>query len=80
MSELLTSSGYGYGDGYGDGDKIGSIAGRPVTGDLRFGVLRVGCQCHTIEHWREHWREIADNEGVSVTAEEVEKFLGRKKS
>ena len=32
---------------------------------------RVGCQVHSVEHWREHWRSIAASHEVDVAAEQV---------
>jgi len=43
-----------------------------VQHHVPFPVLRVGCQVHTVAHWREHWREIAEREGVYVSEAEVE--------
>ena len=73
--------GYGYADGYGHGDGLGygkiiaSIASLDVKIRPPFNVVIVGCQAHTVEHWRQHWREIAEDENVDVTKEEVAKIL-----
>ena len=79
--------GFGYADGYGHGDGLGdghghgygkiiaSIASLGVKIRPPFNVVIVGCQAHTVEHWRQHWREIAQGEDVDVTKEEVEEIL-----
>ena len=76
--------GYGYGDadgcGYGDGGDgygktIAYIDGYGVKIRPPFNVVIVGCQAHTVEHWRQHWRDIAEAENVDVTKEEVAKIL-----
>ena len=36
-----------------------------------FGVLAVGCQVHTVSHWREHWRELADEHDVYIEEADV---------
>jgi hypothetical protein len=33
---------------------------------LTDGRIKVGCQVHTIDHWRENWKEIADADGMNV--------------
>jgi hypothetical protein len=38
-------------------------------------VVKVDCQVHTIEEWRERWAEIAKDEGVEVSAEQVAQIL-----
>ena len=73
--------GYGYGDadghGHGDGDGkiIAQIDGYGVKIRPPFNVVIVGCQAHTVEHWRQHWRGIALDNNVDVTKEEVAKIL-----
>ena len=75
--------GYGYADGYGHGDGLGygeiiaSIASLDVKIRPPFNVVIVGCQAHTVDHWRQHWWEIAEDEdeNVDVTKEEVAKIL-----
>jgi len=42
-----------------------------------FGVLAVGCQAHTLPHWKEHWREIAEEHEIEISVEEVEKILAK---
>ena len=75
--------GYGYADGYGHGDGLGygeiiaSIASLDVKIRPPFNVVIVGCQAHTVDHWRQHWWEIAEDEdeNVDVTKEEVAKII-----
>ena len=77
--------GYGYGDGlgygycdglgHGYGKIIAQVEGLGVKIRPPFNVVIVGCQAHTVEHWRQHWREIAEDENVDVTKEEVEEIL-----
>ena len=64
--------GYGHGDGYGsgfghgDGYVVCELDEWDVRLMMPWRVVRVGCQVHTIEHWRAHWREIDECEGVAV--------------
>jgi hypothetical protein len=51
--------GYGSGDGYGYGKRIAVVAGCSVRLMAVWSLVAVGCEVHTIAHWREHWREIA---------------------
>ena len=67
--------GCGYGRGYGYGKIIAYIEDHVVKIRPPFNVVIVGCQAHTVEHWRQHWREIAEDENVDVTKEEVAKIL-----
>jgi hypothetical protein len=68
--------GCGYGSGSGDGDPIGEVGGYSVTrAPGPWPVVRVGCEVHTLERWRERWREIADEQNVTITAEQVERLL-----
>ena len=74
--------GFGYGYGYGDGDGtiIATIAGYEVRRHTPFAVIAVGCETHTITHWREHWREIADEHNVDVSEEDVERVFTKEKT
>ena len=67
--------GYGYGSGYGDDDPMAQIDGYNASINRTFGVLQIGCEVHTLAHWRENWRSIADKNGVKITEEEVREFL-----
>ena len=71
--------GYGYkhGNGHGYGKIIASIASLDVKIRPPFNIIVVGCQAHTVEHWRQHWWEIAEDEdeNVDVTKEEVAKII-----
>ncbi len=79
MAGMLTGygSGYGsgYGDGYGDGYGSGSgyelpdrIAGFVAFVQRTFAVLLIGCEVHTVAHWRNNYIEIAERNGVTITA------------
>ena len=69
--------GYGYGNGNGDGfgfgfgEVIGNIAGFDVCVPFP-GYVKVGCQVHTLEHWRANWRVIADKHEIEVYGSDVE--------
>ena len=71
--------GYGHGDGHGHGHGkiIAQVDGYCVKIRPPFNVVIVGCQAHTVEHWRQHWWEIAEDEdeNVDVTKAEVEEIL-----
>ena len=78
--------GDGCGDGYGDSYADGSGAGYGYgicVGSVPWyapivhwpGYLRIGCQVHSLEHWREHWQEIAAAEGVIVSEDAAEEIL-----
>ena len=71
------ADGYGHGLGHGHGKIIAHIDGYGVKIRPPFNVVIVGCQAHTVEHWRQHWWEIAEDEdeNVDVTKEEVEEIL-----
>ncbi len=63
-------SGDGYGDGYGDGsgygEKIAEVGGFDVEVFHPFGVVKVGCQVHTIREWAIEWKSIASNHDVFI--------------
>ena len=69
------SYGYGYGYGYGHGTIIATIADHGVRYHPPFTVVTVGCETHTIEHWRNNWREIAEKHSADVSEKDVEKIL-----
>jgi len=62
-----TDFGTGTGNGNGYGGCNATIANYKVRRHTPFAVVSVGCETHTIDHWREHWREIADEHNVDVT-------------
>jgi len=70
-----SGSGLGYGFGYGSGYIIAKIGGHDVCGHTPFAVVSVGCETHTIDHWRNDWREIAREHSADVSREDVEKIL-----
>ena len=78
-----SGSGYGYGDGsgygagygYGGGEQIASVGGYAVEVVRNFGVVKVGCQVHTIAEWRGSWEEIASSNSVNITQTEVDAML-----
>jgi len=67
--------GYSYGIGYGYGCTITTIADHGVRYHPPFTVVTVGCETHTIDHWRNNWREIAREHSADVSREDVEKIL-----
>ena len=69
-------SGYGCGcgEGFGDGICVGSVPWYAAIVHWP-GYLRIGCQCHSIEHWREHWRAIAAAEEVYLSEDAAEAIL-----
>ena len=67
--------GYGFGHGSGYGCTITTIAGHKAHYHPPFTIIAVGCETHTIEHWRNNWREIAKKHEADVTEEDVEKML-----
>ena len=70
-------SGNGYGDGYGDGEAIGSTDEGDVRVLAEWSAVAVGCQVHTLAHWREHWAGIAASHGVRMSAAEATALLDR---
>ena len=73
-------SGYGCGSGYGSGFGDGYGYGSGYIDEHSVlvvwpGYLRIGCQVHSLEHWREHWQEIAAAEDVSVSEDAAEEIL-----
>lgn len=82
MDNLLTSSGYGYGYGSGHGDGDGALfltkTGKVEDKDVYispWGLVHVGCQSHSIEHWRKNWEEIAEDNGVEIGRDEVLRMI-----
>jgi hypothetical protein len=67
--------GYGSGYGYGYGCTITTIAGHKAHYHPPFTIIAVGCETHTIEHWMNNWREIAEKHEVDVSEKDVEKIL-----
>ena len=74
--------GYGYGDGYGFGfgdralflRKIGKVEDNDVC-ISPWGLVHVGCQSHSIEHWRKNWEEIAEDNDVEIGRDEVLRMI-----
>jgi len=68
--------GYGYGCGYGDDSTFFKLTGERV-GDFSveycevWGLIKIGCEIHTLEYWRENWRDIADKNNIEITEPEV---------
>ena len=76
-----SGDGSGYGDGSGDGEPVivGFVAvvdGKDVNVFLG-GYLRVGCQIHTIEWWRENWQATAETEDVEVDEQEAMAIIAK---
>ncbi len=69
----------GYRDGYGHGYgvAIGDLGGHAVTVHWHGRVVRVGCQVHTVDWWRQSWRAVAMGEDVTVTQAEVDELLAK---
>lgn len=71
--------GYGYssGSGYGagDGTEIGMVAEHTVASLAPWHYLRIGCQIHSVEWWRQNWRRVAHENNVSVSESQVEDIL-----
>lgn len=42
-----------------------------------FDVLKIGCQCWTVDEWRHRWKAIARNHDVKITQEQVDELLKR---
>ena len=72
MDILKQKSGYDYGYGYGygeSGDIIGEIESHDVILLSPWSYVKVGCQIHSVKHWKKNWKKIAKSEGVSVSEE-----------
>ncbi len=67
--------GSGYGSGYGYGQKLARVGEHEVEVIREFGVVKVGCQVHTISEWRRRWKQIASDHEVNVTQAEVDGLL-----
>ena len=67
--------GSGYGSGYGSGDGYGScpLMCRAVL--VWPGYVKVGCQTHSVSHWREHWQTIAREREDDIDADTVAAVL-----
>src|SRR5690606_25268682 len=76
-----SGDGYGYGDGAGFGCGHGVLVATLDEHEVRAVItpwgrtVRVGCQVHGLDVWRERWREIAREHGVTVSAEEVARLI-----
>ena len=54
-----SGSGFGFGFGSGFGfTEIGTIGDHAIEAN-RYGVVRIGCQAHTIAWWRDNYRQVA---------------------
>ena len=69
-------SGYGYGDGYGDGSgygygdgRLADCGGHPVSVARAWGILRIGCECWTLDEWIENAYEIDARHGDGIAQE-----------
>lgn len=80
--------GYGYGDGEGYGEqvsgnnscegygyKLGSAGDYDVFTLWPWRYVKVGCECHRVEWWRQNWRTVAQRNKVSILPSEVEEML-----
>ena len=69
-------SGYGYGSRDGYGSVIAEVGGyKMLARPGPWQLIGVGCHVHTLPHWREHWREIANAEGVRIDDAEAQQLL-----
>ena len=73
-------SGDGYGDGYGDkdwGSVIGAVSDYKVVYLAPWPYVKVGCEVHHIDHWRERWQDIADKNKIDINQKQAEEILGK---
>ena len=72
-----SGDGSGYGSGYGDGygEQIAIAGGYAVEVVRKFGVVKVGCQVHTIAEWLGSWEKIASSNSVNITQTEVDAIM-----
>jgi hypothetical protein len=74
-------SGYGSGDGYGDGSgdgygqRLDTVGSHEVVLLSPWPYVRVGCELHSIETWREQWRAVAREHILSISEDEAAKLL-----
>jgi len=62
----------GYGDGFGSGETLGiTVADYECAVIPPWAILKIGCEVHSLDHWREHWQSIADRNAVEVDEEEI---------
>lgn len=73
-SSIGDGYGYGYGNSEGYGEIIGSIRLFDVSVPFP-GYVKVGCQVHSLEHWRANWRAIADKHEIEVYESDVLELL-----
>ena len=81
--------GYGYGDGdgsgygsgsgygYGYGVTLGTVGNYDILHPAPWPYLAIGCEVHSVEHWREHWRELAAKHGIDVSQAAVDDVLAK---
>ncbi len=79
MEGVLSNSGSGYvsgsGSGYGYGEQIASVGGYAVEVVRKFGLVKVGCQVHTVAEWLGSWEKIASSNSVNITQTEVDAIM-----
>ena len=55
---------------------VGEVDGYHVI-LLDDGSIKIGCQRHTLAHWRYRWREIASAHGCYVSEDQATRLLSR---
>jgi len=69
--------GYGHGNESGDGVKIGKIVNFDIIYLFPFPYLKIGCEIHSVDYWRQNWKSLAKNEGLKISdiIDSVDKIL-----
>jgi hypothetical protein len=42
---------------------------------MPWSIVKVGCETHHIDYWKEHWQAIAQKHNVTLNAEAVKQLL-----
>jgi len=53
------------------------MCGHAVTYSPEWQLLAIGCQVHSVRHWRAHWQSIAADHDVTVSEVQAAALLAR---
>ena len=85
---ICAEPGPGFGDGRGFGFGKGLtwdrclfvgcfVAGHGVWVIVAWGVVLIGCEVHTLDHWLGNWREIAERHDVKIGYDEADEIIAK---
>ena len=68
---------YGIGGGIGYDSKVGRVNEHEAWLNVKWGVLRIGCEARLLTDWRERWHEVARQHEEEVSEALAEGLLAR---